>query len=33
VSEGPYDWLMRHVIVGIGRRREKGNCIRYYAVL
>ena len=33
VGKGPHDWLMRHVIVGIGRRREKGNCIRYYALL
>lgn len=33
VESGPYDWLMNHVIVGIGRRREKGNCIRYYALL
>lgn len=33
VSEGPHDWLMRHVIVGIGRRRAAGNCIRYYALL
>jgi hypothetical protein len=33
VSKGPHDWLMRHVIIGIGRRRTAGNCIRYYAVL
>ena len=33
VSKGPHDWLMRHVIVGIGQRRQAGNCIRYYALL
>jgi hypothetical protein len=30
---GKYDWLMRHVIVGIGKRKEAGNTVRYYAVL
>jgi hypothetical protein len=33
VSRGPHDWLMRHVIIGIGQRRQAGNCIRYYALL
>ena len=33
VEQGPHDWLMRHVIVGIGRRKAQGNCIRYYALL
>lgn len=33
VSKGPHDWLMRHVVIGIGQRRTAGNCIRYYAVL
>lgn len=29
---GPHDWLMRHVIVGVGERRADGNMIRYYAL-
>jgi hypothetical protein len=33
VEAGPYDWLMRHVIIGIGERTQGGNLIRYYAVL
>lgn len=33
VETGKYDWLMRHVIVGIGERKGDGNLIRYYAVL
>lgn len=33
VQAGPHDWLMRHVIVGIGERRQRGNVIRYFAVL
>ena len=33
VERGKHDWLMRHVIVGIGRRKEQGNIIRYYALL
>lgn len=33
VSTGPHDWLTRHVIVGVGRRKEKGNTVRYYALL
>jgi hypothetical protein len=32
VSAGPYDWLMRHVFVGIGERMDDGNLIRYFAV-
>lgn len=33
VSAGKHDWLMRHIIVGIGERKADGNLIRYYAVL
>lgn len=33
VERGKHDWLMRHVIVGIGRRKEAGNILRYYALL
>jgi hypothetical protein len=33
VQSGPYDWLMRHVVIGIGERKGDGNLIRYYAVL
>jgi hypothetical protein len=32
-EKGPHEWLMRHVFVGIGRRRKDGNTIRYYALL
>lgn len=31
-SAGPHDWLMRHVIVGVGERRADGNMIRYFAL-
>jgi len=33
VERGKHDWLMRHVIIGIGRRKESGNILRYYVVL
>jgi len=33
VEQGKHDWLMRHVIIGIGRRKEAGNILRYYALL
>jgi hypothetical protein len=33
VEKGKHDWLMRHVIVGIGKRKEAGNIVRYYALL
>lgn len=33
VERGKHDWLMRHVIIGIGRRKAQGNVLRYYAVL
>jgi len=33
VESGPYDWLMRHVVIGIGERKDDGNLIRYHAVL
>lgn len=31
-AAGPHDWLMRHVIVGIGERKDDGNLIHYYAL-
>lgn len=33
VATGPHDWLMRHVVVGVGERKGDGNLIRYYALL
>jgi hypothetical protein len=33
VESGPYDWLMRHVVIGVGERKDDGNLIRYHAVL
>ncbi|MBN9142331.1 MAG: hypothetical protein BGP00_21325 [Novosphingobium sp. 63-713] len=33
VEEGPYDWLMKTVVVGIGHRQKEGNTIRYFALL
>jgi hypothetical protein len=33
VETGEHDWLMRHVIIGIGERMSDGNLIRYHAVL
>jgi len=33
VEAGKHDWLMRHVIVGIGERKDDGNLIRYFALL
>ena len=33
VQQGKHDWLTRHVIIGIGQRKEKGNKLRYYALL
>jgi hypothetical protein len=33
VESGKHDWLMRHVIIGIGERKGDGNLIRYFAVL
>lgn len=33
VEAGPHDWLMRYVIVGVGKRKEHGNVVRYYALL
>ncbi|MES2624490.1 MAG: DUF3237 domain-containing protein [Pseudomonadota bacterium] len=33
VERGKHDWLMRHVIVGIGKRKAQGNVLRYYALL
>ncbi len=31
-SAGPHDWLMRHVIVGVGERMADGNLLRYFVV-
>jgi hypothetical protein len=31
-SAGPHDWLMRHVIVGVGKRKADGNLLRYYVL-
>ena len=33
VETGRHDWLMRHVIVGVGDRFADGNIFRYYALL
>lgn len=33
VETGRHDWLMRHVVVGVGERQGDGNLIRYYALL
>lgn len=33
VEKGKHDWLMRHVIIGVGKRKEAGNTVRYYALL
>ncbi len=33
VGKGPYDWLTRTVVIGIGSRQKTGNTIRYYAIL
>jgi hypothetical protein len=30
---GKHDWLARHAFIGVGRRTETGNIIRYYKVL
>ena len=33
VKQGRHDWLMRHILVGIGSRQLTGNIIRYFALL
>jgi hypothetical protein len=33
VSAGKHDWLTRHVIIGMARRKQHGNTIRYYTLL
>lgn len=33
VQVGRHDWLTRHVIVGIGKRKQHGNLLRYYTLL
>ena len=33
VEKGKHDWLMRHVIIGVGKRKEAGNIVRYYALV
>lgn len=30
---GKHDWLARHAFVGVGRRTQEGNAIRYYKIL
>ena len=32
VETGKHDWLMKHVIIGVGERLADGNRIRYYAL-
>lgn len=32
-SQGPHEWLMRHIFIGIGQRHREGNTIRYYVLL
>jgi hypothetical protein len=32
-SVGKYDWLTRHVVVGVGERKADGNQISYHALL
>lgn len=29
---GKYDWLTRHVFIGVGERKPDGNYVRYYAL-
>jgi len=31
-SVGKYDWLTRHVFIGVGERKPDGNYVRYYAL-
>lgn len=31
--KGKYEWMMRHIFVGVGQRHRHGNTIRYYALL
>jgi hypothetical protein len=31
-SAGPHDWLMRHVIIGVGERMTDGNLLRYFVI-
>lgn len=33
VQTGKHDWLTRHVIIGVGKRKQHGNTLRYYALL
>lgn len=30
--KGKYEWMTRHVFIGVGERRPDGNFVRYYAV-
>lgn len=32
VATGPYDWLTRHVFIGVGERKPDGNYVKYYAL-
>ena len=31
--KGKHEWLAKHCFVGMGRRTEKGNAIRYYRIV
>lgn len=31
--KGKYEWMMRHIFVGVGQREKLGNTIRYYALV
>lgn len=33
VETGKHDWLTRHVLIGVGKRKKHGNTLRYYALL
>ena len=30
--KGKYDWMTRHVFIGVGERKPDGNFVRYYAL-
>ena len=31
-SKGKYDWMTRHVFIGVGERKPDGNFVHYYAL-
>jgi hypothetical protein len=33
VQAGRHDWLTRHVIIGVGKRKTHGNTLRFYVLL